>query len=120
MQISDEMLADAMRAFEPLSSVLRYREKDQGGWHASDKMAMRLALEVILPAVLAAERERCAGVADRAGEAARQNQTSHAVEKMIYETHATTADFIAAAIRALGDAGAMAEREPQASQQHDQ
>lgn len=41
--ITDEVLTAAMRAFEPLSSVLRYREKDK--WHTCDLMAMREALK---------------------------------------------------------------------------
>lgn len=60
----EEMLAAAMRAFEPLSSVLRYREKD--GWHACDVMAMRAAISAVLAlfAPVLAEKERLGGIAD--------------------------------------------------------
>lgn len=43
---TDEMVTAAMRAFEPMSSVLRYREKDK--WHSCDIMGMRDALRAAL------------------------------------------------------------------------
>lgn len=46
IEIPDEVLVAAMRAFEPLSSVLRYREKDK--WHTCDIMAMREAIKAAL------------------------------------------------------------------------
>lgn len=55
--VTAEMVTAAMRAFEPLSTVLRYREKD--GWHACDQMAMRAAIE----AALAAKTEKSNGCA---------------------------------------------------------
>lgn len=88
-----ELTTKAMRAFEPLSSVLRYREADK--WHTCDVMGMRAAVRAIwsefapilaekereyelasegraafaaralaAEAALAAERERCAKVAE--------------------------------------------------------
>lgn len=49
-QVTDEMLVAAMRAFEPLSSVLRYREKDK--WHTCDLMAMRDAIRAVAPLIV--------------------------------------------------------------------
>lgn len=46
IEVTDEMLTAAMRAFEPMSSVLRYREKDK--WHSCDMMAMRDAIRAAL------------------------------------------------------------------------
>ena len=37
LEVTEEMLVVAMRAFEPMSSVLRYREKDK--WHSCDTNA---------------------------------------------------------------------------------
>lgn len=45
-EVTQEMLVAAMRAFEPMSSVLRYREKD--GWHPCDVMGMRDAITAAL------------------------------------------------------------------------
>jgi hypothetical protein len=42
VEVTNEMLTAAMRAFEPLSSVLRYREVEK--WHTCDMMAMREAI----------------------------------------------------------------------------
>lgn len=44
--VTDEMLVEAMRAFERMSSVLRYREKDK--WHACDMMGMRDAIRAAM------------------------------------------------------------------------
>lgn len=49
-QVTEEMLVAAMRAFEPLSSVLRYREKDK--WHTCDLMAMRDAIRAVAPLIV--------------------------------------------------------------------
>jgi hypothetical protein len=46
VKVTDEMVTAAMRAFEPMSSVLRYREKDK--WHSCDIMGMRDALKAAL------------------------------------------------------------------------
>jgi hypothetical protein len=46
VEVTDEMLTAAMRAFEPMSSVLRYREKDK--WHFCDMMGMRDAIRAAL------------------------------------------------------------------------
>jgi hypothetical protein len=46
LEVTDEMVTAAMRAFEPMSSVLRYREKDK--WHSCDIMGMRDALKAAL------------------------------------------------------------------------
>jgi hypothetical protein len=60
--LTEERLVDltikAMRAFEPLSSVLRYREADK--WHTCDVMGMRAAVRVIWSelAPTLAEKER--------------------------------------------------------------
>lgn len=43
----------AMRAFEPLSPILRYPEAR--GWHACDRMAMRYAIAAALRALAAKE-----------------------------------------------------------------
>lgn len=48
MQVTDEMVTAAMRAFERMSSVLRYREKDK--WHSCDIMGMRDAIQAALDA----------------------------------------------------------------------
>lgn len=45
-EVTDEMLTAAMRAFELMSSVLRYREKDK--WHSCDVMGMRDAIKAAL------------------------------------------------------------------------
>lgn len=45
-EVTDEMVTEAMRAFERMSAVLRYREKDK--WHSCDIMGMRLAIEAAL------------------------------------------------------------------------
>jgi hypothetical protein len=45
-----------MRAFEPMSSVLRYREKDK--WHACDILAMRDAIRAAIAAQSAAAMSR--------------------------------------------------------------
>lgn len=47
--VTDEMLTVAMLAFEPLSSVLRYRKKDK--WHTCDMMAMREAIKAVAPLI---------------------------------------------------------------------
>lgn len=47
-EVTDEMLTAAMRAFELMSSVLRYREKDK--WHSCDVMGMRDAIRAALAA----------------------------------------------------------------------
>lgn len=47
-EVTDEMLTAAMRAFEIMSSVLRYREKDK--WHACDLIGMREAIKAALKA----------------------------------------------------------------------
>ncbi len=47
-EVTDEMLTAAMRAFELMSSVLRYREKDK--WHSCDIMGMRDAIKAALAA----------------------------------------------------------------------
>jgi hypothetical protein len=47
-EVTDEMLTAAMRAFELMSSVLRYREKDK--WHSCDIMGMRDAIKAALVA----------------------------------------------------------------------
>lgn len=44
--VTDEMVTEAMRAFERMSSVLRYREKDK--WHSCDIMGMRDAIAAAL------------------------------------------------------------------------
>jgi hypothetical protein len=46
LAVTDEMVTAAMRAFERMSSVLRYREKDK--WHSCDIMGMRDALVAAL------------------------------------------------------------------------
>jgi uncharacterized protein HemX len=46
--VTEEMVTAAMRAFERMSSVLRYREKDK--WHACDIMGMRDAIAAALAA----------------------------------------------------------------------
>lgn len=47
-EVTDEMVTAAMRAFELMSSVLRYREKDK--WHSCDIMGMRDAIKAALTA----------------------------------------------------------------------
>ncbi len=47
-EVTEEMVTAAMRAFEMMSSVLRYREKDK--WHACDIMGMRDAIRAALAA----------------------------------------------------------------------
>lgn len=47
-EVTDEMVVEAMRAFEQMSSVLRYREKDK--WHSCDIMGMRDAIRAALAA----------------------------------------------------------------------
>lgn len=47
-EVTDEMVTAAMRAFERMSSVLRYREKDK--WHSCDIMGMRDAIRAALQA----------------------------------------------------------------------
>lgn len=46
IEVTDEMLTAAMRAFELMSSVLRYREKDK--WHSCDIMGMRDAIRAAI------------------------------------------------------------------------
>lgn len=53
-EVTDEMLTEAMRAFERMSSVLRYREKDK--WHSCDIMGMRDAIRAALQ-VMPRQRE---------------------------------------------------------------
>jgi len=48
-EVTDEMLVAAMRAFERMSSVLRYREKDK--WHSCDMMGMRDAIKAAIEAM---------------------------------------------------------------------
>lgn len=49
-EVTEDMVTAAMRAFELMSSVLRYREKDK--WHACDVMGMRDAIRAALAARL--------------------------------------------------------------------
>lgn len=56
LEVSEEMLTAAMRAFEPLSSILRYREKDK--WHACDLMAMREAIKAVAPMIVEQQARR--------------------------------------------------------------
>lgn len=58
IEITDEMLIAAMRAFEPMALGLRHKEADPGGWHASDLAAMRAAIEAIAPLIFCAAYER--------------------------------------------------------------
>jgi hypothetical protein len=44
--VTEAMLLAAMRAFEPMSSVLRYRVAEK--WHACDIMGMREAIAAAL------------------------------------------------------------------------
>lgn len=47
-EVTDEMLTEAMRAFERMSSVLRYREAEK--WHSCDMAGMRDAIKAALKA----------------------------------------------------------------------
>ena len=59
--LSEEQLHDlttiAMRAFEPMSTVLRYREAEK--WHTCDKIGMRHAVIAVAAALRAlAQKEK--------------------------------------------------------------
>lgn len=81
MQVDEKGLQAAMDAFEPLSSVLRYRghnSKGESNWHACDRMALRAAIEAYLSArsaePVAGERARIQRFAQAALDASKDDR----------------------------------------------
>ena len=89
--VTDEMVAAAMRAFELMSSVLRYREKDK--WHSCDIMGMRDAIRAVL--ALRPQADADAKLADLIKEYARDlRRNSSGSDEYPWEFAKSIADYL--------------------------